>query len=190
MHDLPRSPPRRRPDRRRRNAADGGPAQAQTTVNIIANDDDQFVRIDPPGSAPQAPNVLVAPGSVVRFSYPSGASLHNVRFTAKQPATCQITTGPSALMSPIPQQPSLPGWAGERSFTAGGSYPYVCDRHHDPRLGECHARRVAAAGAGVRAPQGAVGRAQQQAGSGRPAESLGGGRRAGRVRSEAQQRGA
>jgi len=73
-----------------------GPAQAQTTVNIIANDDNQFVRIDPPGSAPQAPNVLVAPGSVVRFSYLSGASLHNVRFTAKQPATCQITTGPSA----------------------------------------------------------------------------------------------
>jgi len=29
-----------------------GPAQAQTTVNIIANDDNQFVRIDPPGSAP------------------------------------------------------------------------------------------------------------------------------------------
>ena len=196
MHDLPRSPPRRRPDRRRRNAAGGGPAQAQTTVKIIANDDNQssgsIPRAALPG--PQRPGRARQRGALLlpERREPAQRALHR-QAAGHVPdhhriERAHVADSPAAVTPAAPSAPASAATAAARGHHRGrdfGSRRPDPGRHHDPRLGEGHARRVAAAGARVRAPQGAVGRAQQQAGSvGRQSRS-GGRRRAGRVRSQA-----
>lgn len=104
----------------------GGPARSQTppSARVVASD---FVFKSADGGAP---DVTIALGGTVGFSYPSGNSQHNVVFTGLQPSSCQVTTGPpSGVVSPLPNSPSGPGWVGQCTFPATGAYPFVCGLH-------------------------------------------------------------
>lgn len=75
-------------------------------------------------------NVTVAPGSTVSFAYPSGDEMHNVVFTGPQPSSCRQLQPPSTLSSaPLPATPSGPGWQGDCTFAAEGTYAFVCGKH-------------------------------------------------------------
>ena len=75
-------------------------------------------------------NVTVAPGSTVSFAYPSGDEMHNVVFTGPQPSSCRQLQPPSGLASaPLPATPSGPGWQGDCTFAAEGTYAFVCGKH-------------------------------------------------------------
>jgi hypothetical protein len=78
--------------------------------------------------------VTIAQGGTVSFGYPSGANLHNVRFTSTaQPASCEQTAGTlNGSVPPLPHTVAGPGWRGSCTFSAPGTYTFVCDRH--PRM--------------------------------------------------------
>jgi plastocyanin len=67
--------------------------------------------------------ITVHAGDTVAFSYPMGASHHNVVFnTAAKPSSC---TG-----LPPDQFPAwAPGWSGSCRFDRAGAYPFVCAVH-------------------------------------------------------------
>jgi plastocyanin len=88
-------------------------ADAPMTASITANDPYSFD--DGNGSS----SVTIARGGSVAFSYPSGASAHNVVFGATQPTSC---TGMPATASP-------PGWSGSCTFDAYGTYTFHCGLH-------------------------------------------------------------
>ncbi len=106
----------------------GPPARAQlpATASIVASD---FAFTAAGGGPPQ---VTIAFGGEVEFSYPSGASMHNVAFTGPQPSLC-MSAVPSrqvqGIRAPVPDHPYGPGWRGRCTFTAAGAYPFVCGLH-------------------------------------------------------------
>ena len=63
--------------------------------------------------------VTIAAGGTVTFSYPSGASSHNVVFDPAQPTSCHD----------IPPSASPPGWSGSCTFEAYGTYTFHCSLH-------------------------------------------------------------
>jgi plastocyanin len=72
--------------------------------------------------------VTIAPGGTVSFSYPSGASEHNVDFgSGRQPTSC--AAGGQSQSAPIPSVPTAPGWSGTCTFNTPGTYSFHCDRH-------------------------------------------------------------
>lgn len=74
--------------------------------------------------------VVIAPGGTVGFSYPSGASSHNVVFTGPAPTSCEQTAGTnSGAVPPLPANPAGPGWAGNCKFDAEATYTFVCGLH-------------------------------------------------------------
>jgi plastocyanin len=77
---------------------------------------------------PSATTVTIATGGTVDFSYPSGASHHNVSFTHAQPASC----------SGLPANPFAnggPGWSGSCRFDHAGTYEFVCSVHPYDMIG-------------------------------------------------------
>lgn len=69
-------------------------------------------------NATSATSLTIAPGGTVTFGYPEGSSFHNLHFTGAKPTCEGITAGPR----PAP-------WQGECTFTAVGTYPFICDVH-------------------------------------------------------------
>jgi plastocyanin len=93
----------------------------QSTGSIEAHDAGYSGTWDANGTGTST--LTVAPGATVTFSYPSGASLHNVVFRDAQPASC------SGL--PPADQPRGPGWSGTCTFDHAGTYAFVCGLHPD-----------------------------------------------------------
>jgi len=87
-------------------------ADEPTTASITARD---FTFDNGSGGS----SVSIARGGTVTFSYPSGASLHNVVFDAVQPTSCQD----------MPSAASAPGWSGSCTFDAYGTYAFHCGLH-------------------------------------------------------------
>jgi plastocyanin len=81
--------------------------------------------------ADDTPLVMINPGEKVTFSYPSGSSFHNVRFTKEQPSSCTLTAGGSGPVPPLPAAPTGKGWSGTCTFNAEGTYEFVCGAHDD-----------------------------------------------------------
>jgi plastocyanin len=77
------------------------------------------------------PLVTINPGETVTFSYPSGSSFHNVQFTGRAPSSCTLTGGGSGSVPPLPPAPTGQGWSGSCTFTAEGTYEFVCGAHRD-----------------------------------------------------------
>lgn len=74
-------------------------------------------------------SVTIAAGGTVSFSYPKGASAHNVDFwTGPQPSSCEVNGAPQA--PPVPSSPSPPGWTAQCTFASPGTYTFRCDMHH------------------------------------------------------------
>ena len=94
-----------------------------TLVSILASDN--AFKTDSGGS----PNVTIAVGGHVNFSYFSGTSKHNVVFTGAKPTVCGTTEGPAGTAAALPSAPSSPGWEGGCDFAAPGTYAFVCGLH-------------------------------------------------------------
>jgi len=74
--------------------------------------------------------VSITSGESVRFSYPKGSSVHNVKFTSGTSPACKQTAGPA--LGPVPPLPPFslgPGWSGECRFDTAGEYTFVCGSH-------------------------------------------------------------
>jgi plastocyanin len=97
-------------------------ASGDSGASVTAQDD-HFV------SSGGGSTLMVAAGSTVSFAYPSGASEHDVHFTA-MPSAC---TGSTAQLGPTAGAgaPSIagPGWQGECTFNTPGTYSFFCDAH-------------------------------------------------------------
>jgi plastocyanin len=99
-------------------------ATAQEPPSVVATDNAFSLAAGGPA------NVTVAAGGSVGFAYPAGANMHNVVFLGAAPAGCSALTGPAAgTTGPLPMNPSPPGWSGTCSFTAPGTYVFVCGFH-------------------------------------------------------------
>jgi plastocyanin len=80
--------------------------------------------------------VEITSGGTVTFSFPTGAgtSVHNVDFkTAPKPTSCVQTkpTSGQPQAPPLPIGPFPAGWEGNCTFTAPGTYSFVCGVHPD-----------------------------------------------------------
>jgi plastocyanin len=112
----------------------GGTAQSQTPAANIVAVDDPSIRWTEGGTG--SPNVTVAAGASVGFSYPSGFTKHNVVFTDVQPAACtQTAPAPSGAVPPLPSSGTAPGWSGQCTFNAPGVYKFVCGVHPNVMTG-------------------------------------------------------
>jgi plastocyanin len=81
-------------------------------------------------SDPADSTVEIAAGETVSFSYPTGSSQHNVVFETAQPSSCVQQTGVVITAAPpLPGFSEPPGWTGECTFTASGTYTFVCNAH-------------------------------------------------------------
>jgi plastocyanin len=84
---------------------------------------------DAASSDPADNSVSVNKGATVDFSYPAGASAHNVVFTTA-PTSCVQKTGVAIYPAPPLPAYSLPaGWSGECTFDTPGVYSFVCQAH-------------------------------------------------------------
>jgi plastocyanin len=104
----------------------GAPAGAQepaTFASVVAVDN-AFVAED---GGP--PDVTIAAGGHVNFTYPTGASRHNVVFPDRRPTDCGISEGPEGTTAALPAAPSPPGWEGGCDFDVAGTYAFVCGLH-------------------------------------------------------------
>jgi len=101
-------------------AAEG---QAPATASIVVADNSFKT------AAGGSPNVTIAPGGRVDFSFPTGSNPHNVKFTGPLPSACTATQGAAASASALPALPSDQPWAGFCDFTVANTYPFVCEVH-------------------------------------------------------------
>ncbi len=101
-----------------------GPA---APASIVAHDPSFF---QDTASADTTDNVVeIVAGETVTFSYPSGSSVHNVKF-ATAPTSCTQTAGMVlGAVPPLPTYSLPPGWAGTCSFSTPGDYTFVCEAH-------------------------------------------------------------
>ncbi|MEA2141713.1 MAG: hypothetical protein QOI64_143 [Solirubrobacteraceae bacterium] len=76
-----------------------------------------------------APNVTIAAGGHVNFSYFTGSSRHNVVFPGAKPTVCGISAGPAGTAAALPTEPSPRGWEGGCDFDVAGTYAFVCGLH-------------------------------------------------------------
>lgn len=84
---------------------------------------------DASSADPADNSVTVNKGSTVDFSYPAGASAHNVVFTTA-PTSCVQKTGVAITQAPpLPAYSQPPGWSGECTFDTPGVYSFVCQAH-------------------------------------------------------------
>ena len=88
-------------------------ADLPTSASITAKDPYNFDN----GSGGNS--VTIAKGGTVDFSYPTGASAHNVVFSTAQPTSC----------TDIPATASPPGWSGSCTFDSYGTYAFHCGLH-------------------------------------------------------------
>jgi plastocyanin len=82
-------------------------------------------------------NVTVDPGDTVTFSYPTGASFHNVTFDGDLKPVC-TQTAPAASQAGPPPMPAFPsghGWSGTCRFDTSGVYSFHCQAHPDQMQG-------------------------------------------------------
>lgn len=79
---------------------------------------------DGPGATTPAAVTLTA-GGTVTFSYPSGASAHDVHFTGAGPSACTGSTGQVGTAPGV----AGPGWSAACTFSTTGTYRFVCDAH-------------------------------------------------------------
>jgi plastocyanin len=80
------------------------------------------------------PTETITAGQSVSFAYPAGGQNHDVNFkAAPKPASCTLTKQSNAPdiypAPPLPEFVSAAGWAGYCTFTAPGTYSFVCDAH-------------------------------------------------------------
>jgi plastocyanin len=79
---------------------------------------------------PSQSTATIATAGTVTFSYPSGASAHNVDFDTAQPTSCSQTAGAVlGAVPPLPTNPQSPGWSGSCQFNTPGTYQFHCDMH-------------------------------------------------------------
>jgi plastocyanin len=79
---------------------------------------------------PNDNTVEIAPGGTVSFGYPTGGSSHNVVFDVAQPSSCVQQTGVVITAAPpLPGFAEPPGWSGECTFNAAGTYTFFCNAH-------------------------------------------------------------
>jgi plastocyanin len=87
------------------------------------------------GSSDSDHSVTVKVNERVAFSYPAGPSVHNVAFpTGPAPTSCPQTNAASGIPLDPNDAPPLPGlqpagWEGYCTFTAPGTYSFVCQAH-------------------------------------------------------------
>lgn len=88
------------------------------------------------GSADSDNTVEIAAGGKVTFSYPTGGQVHNVVFQGTQP-TCTQTSGiVYGAVPPLPAFAAPAGWAGDCTFTAPGTYEFLCQAHQQQMTGK------------------------------------------------------
>ncbi|MDA0169235.1 plastocyanin/azurin family copper-binding protein [Solirubrobacter taibaiensis] len=116
------------------------PTTAPTTGRISAHDTASPLRNwfqDAAGADTSDSSVTIRAGGKVTFDYPAGSNFHNVEFrTASKPETCVKTTVSPTLplpdndqVAPMPDFAQPPGWVGECTFAAAGTYTFVCGTH-------------------------------------------------------------
>ncbi len=77
-------------------------------------------------------SVSITTGGKVSFAYVAGTAPHNVAFNGAQPETCRQTAGTDPDTddkAPMPNLPQNAGWAGECTFSAPGTYSFICQAH-------------------------------------------------------------
>jgi plastocyanin len=102
-----------------------GPVDAAAPTGTITAFDNGF---EDPGTG--ASSTTITAGGTVTFSYPGGATFHNVDFLAMEPTSCTQTAG--SMMGPVPPLPAAPapaGWSGQCRFDTPGTYAFVCEAH-------------------------------------------------------------
>jgi plastocyanin len=100
--------------------AQGGGAQPPTAASVTARDNYWEVNGAPGSTA------TIATGGTVAFSYPSGSTEHNARFTS----------GPQPSCTPaLPATPAPPGWSATCTFGTPGNYAFICDAHESTMQG-------------------------------------------------------
>lgn len=103
------------------------PAESQApTLQAIEAHDNVFTSEN--GGPPQ---VTIAAGGHVNFSYILGNSRHNVVFTGARPTVCGSSGGPAATASALPGAPTPASWDGGCDFYTPGTYAFVCGLHPD-----------------------------------------------------------
>jgi plastocyanin len=101
--------------------AHGGTAAASFT----ASDPSSWHLTGDPGTN----SVHIDPGQTVFFEYPTGSNQHNADFGSRPPTSCQQTGNPSAVVPPLPNSASPPGWSGTCTFMTEQTYTFFCDKH-------------------------------------------------------------
>jgi plastocyanin len=82
------------------------------------------------GSADSDNTVEIAAGGKVTFSYPTGASQHNVSFVTATPSSCTQTAGFNfGAVPPLPAIAAPAGWAGDCAFDTPGTFDFKCSIH-------------------------------------------------------------
>ena len=108
-------PPARHPPRRAR----GGDSRPRVRRHASAGAIEALhFYFQDPATGDNAVTVLA--GETVTFSYPAGASSHNVVFVGAQPSSCAPA---------IPESASPPGWTATCRFNTPGTYEFVCGLH-------------------------------------------------------------
>jgi plastocyanin len=117
-------------------------ADPPATASIVAFDGATGAKVqgfrDAAQSDPADNTVEITTGGTVTFSFPTGngTNFHNVDFkTAPKPASCKQTKfvppNPELAVPPLPTYAQGVGWEGFCTFTAPGTYAFVCDAHSD-----------------------------------------------------------
>jgi plastocyanin len=108
-----------------------------TPARIEAHDGTHNWWQDASQSSDTDSSVTVKVGERVTFAYPAGTSAHNVTFpNAPKPALCPQTKVSSQVpfldtddAPPMPGFAQGPGWEGNCTFQAAGTYTFVCGTH-------------------------------------------------------------
>ena len=94
-----------------------------TIANVFATD----FAFTTDGGAP--PDVTIAAGGHVNFTYFMGVSRHNVVFPGARPTVCGVSEGPPGTTMALPTAPSPALWEGGCDFDVAGTYAFVCGLH-------------------------------------------------------------
>jgi len=106
------------------------PTSTPGAVTAAIEAHDNFFQ-DASGSDATDNNVSIQAGDAVKFSYPAGATSHNVKFSGTQPTCTQTDGDVSGAVPPLPKYATPPGWAGTCQFNTPGTYSFVCSVHSE-----------------------------------------------------------